>query len=140
MPARATDGCSIRLSRRACGAVLVVTVLGTVDVSTARTLEDRFQKILHRGNLRRLVIDLSRVELFRDSGLHCLMQAQDAGNEGGIECRLVLGEGIAKRVIEARGNRGLPPSVRAVDDACQLGSSEPADDPPRRVGSHRSAP
>jgi anti-anti-sigma factor len=113
-----------------CGAVLVVTVVGTVDAMTARSLDDRLQVILRRGNLCRLVIDLSRVELLRAAGLHCLMRAQDAGNERGIQIRLVLGEGIAKRVIEVCGNRGLPPSVRAVD-ACHLGSEELADDASR---------
>jgi anti-anti-sigma factor len=121
-----------------CGAVLVVTVVGTVDVMNAPSFDDRLQEILRRGDLCRLVIDLSRVELLRAAGLQCLVRAQDAGDRRGIQIRLVLGEGVAKRVIEVRGNRGLPPTVPSVDDACHFGSEGLADDPSREMWLHRS--
>jgi anti-anti-sigma factor len=131
MPAHATGCCSITFSRRMCGAVLVVTVVGTIDVTNAPRFDDRLQEILRAGNLYGLVIDLSRVELLRAAGLQCLVRAQDTGDKRGIQIRLVLGEGVAKRVIEVRGNRGLPRTSPLVDDACQFGSEGLAGDPTR---------
>lgn len=137
----APGGFSVTLSRRMCGAVLVVTVSGSVDQLNAPTLDDRLQGLLELGNLRRLVIDLSRVDSFSAAGPRCLVRAGESGKERGIQVRVVSGDDVVRRAIDACDHLDLPPAISAVDDACHFESSEGATTGrERRYAGHENFP
>jgi anti-anti-sigma regulatory factor len=109
-------GCRLTVHRRMCGAVVAVTVDGDLDRDGARELDGRLQLILAAGSLARLVVDLSRVGLLSDEGVHALVRARDAGLAGGIPVRVVTGNGAAGAVLDLCDVH--IPTAPDVDTAC----------------------
>ena len=104
---------------------MVATAIGVVDATNAPALHDRLQRIVAPGNLRRLVIDLSRVESLDRDGLRCLAQVGQAGIERGIHVCIVAGSGAARRAIDQDSDLSLPHVVSSVDDQCHFGDTRP---------------
>ena len=131
MARNTADGFSVTLARRTCGAVLVATVSGTVDLATAPAFDARMHDILELGNFRRLVIDLRPVTFLAAAGVRCLIRTQQASQQRGIDLRIVVGDSIIKKVLESFRDEGLPIPAPSVDAACQIDSEQL---PNRRAG------
>jgi anti-anti-sigma factor len=110
--------CGLSVSRRACEAVVVVTVRGRMDIDGAASVDHRLQQILAVGNLGCLVVDLSRVTHLDDYGVRTLLRAGDAARTTGTPLRVVTGDGAALEGLDQRGVRPLLPTAPDVDSAC----------------------
>lgn len=112
------DGrCLVTTSRRACGAVLVAAVRGSVDIATIGELERVLTEGLARGNFSRLVVDLSSLTFLSAAGLRCLVRACASAQDQGLDMRVVPGRGAVARILDACG---AVPVADTVDSACDL--------------------
>lgn len=110
--------CVVSVARRACEAVVVVTVRGRMDIDGSATVDHRVQRILADGNLSRLVVDLSQVSHLDDYGVRTLLRAADAARTAGIGLRMVTGHGPALEGLDERGLGPSLPTAPDVDSAC----------------------
>ena len=69
--------------------VTVVAVAGEVDILTCARLERQLEQALRDSRCRRLVVDLSKVDLLAACGIRCLHAAHTAAGPD-IEMRLVV--------------------------------------------------
>lgn len=111
-------GCTLAVSRRACEAVVVVAVRGSLDIDGSPMVDHRLQQTLAAGNLSCLVVDLSWVTHLDEYGMRTLLRAVDAARATGIRLRVVAGDSAALSALDAHGVRPLLPIATDVDSAC----------------------
>jgi len=119
-PATGAGDCAMSVSRRACEAVVVVTVHGRMDIDGCAAVDHRLQSILAAGNLSRLVLDLSRLRHLDDFGVRAVLRAADAARATGIGLRIVTGDGAARQALDERAALTLLPTAPDVDTACAV--------------------
>lgn len=82
--------------------ILILRVIGRLDASTSKTMEERLLSIIDSGE-GRLVIELSQLDYISSAGLRVfLLAAKRMGNTNGrmILCSL---KGVVKQVFDIAG-------------------------------------
>lgn len=82
----------------------VVELDGEVDMLTAPLLVERLDEHLNE-DVRRIVLDLSRLRFLSASGLSVLVAADDCAHARGVAISLIGCDGVVGRVFDAAGLR-----------------------------------
>ena len=96
--------------------VLVVSIEGKVDASTADTLRLRLEAQIAEGNTR-LVGDFSRVEYISSAGLRALLSVVKEARQRGGECVMAGAKGPVLKILELSGVTPFIKNYEDVDSA-----------------------
>jgi anti-sigma B factor antagonist len=81
----------------------IVQICGELDISTSPDLRERLLAILNRGTMRRLILDLSRLEFMDSSGVAVLVNTERRARLLGRSVVLVAPQRPVWRVLEICG-------------------------------------
>jgi anti-sigma B factor antagonist len=79
------------------GETIVVVVHGEIDVSSADPLHAQLTGLL--SSFSRVVVDLRQVDFIDSTGLHCMLDVDDASRDAGSEFLLVPGPEQVQRLF-----------------------------------------
>jgi anti-sigma B factor antagonist len=88
----------LRTTRYRHGDTMIVIASGEIDLSSADRLRTELGELL--GSCRRLVLDLGHVDFIESSGLHCILDIEQASRARGVEFALVPGPPQVQRLFD----------------------------------------
>lgn len=83
-----------------------VSALGALDVASAPLLDARLRELREAG-IRRLIVDLSRLDFMDSSGLRLLLTWNADARDDGYAIEVVPGPKAVQRVFEVTGTSSL---------------------------------
>lgn len=83
-----------------------VFALGSLDVASAPLLDARLRELREAG-VRRLIVDLSRLDFMDSSGLRLLLTWNADARDDGYAIEVVPGPKAVQRVFDVTGTSGL---------------------------------
>src|SRR5919202_3343025 len=94
---------ALMVSERTVGGVLVVSVRGELDLSTAAELAAHVDAARAGGRARRVVLDLVALGFCDSAGLRAVLGAADEVRAAGGRLAVVVDDGPVARVLEITG-------------------------------------
>jgi anti-sigma B factor antagonist len=83
-----------------------VTLTGELDVSSARSVEDRLIALEDQEAPERVILDLRRLRFIDSTGLSLLINADSRARKAGRRVTIVSGSGPPRRILDTTGLRG----------------------------------
>ena len=108
----------MKVKKRIEGDIAVVEIVGDVDMYTSPKLRDALSP-LTRGKVRRIIVNLARVEFMDSSGIATIVQAYKEILPSGGEICLASPAGNVLRVFELSNLTALFPVYDSVDEALE---------------------
>jgi len=99
--------------------IVVVTLYGEHDLSTATELAEQLEQLVDAGE--RVVVDLSKVDYIDSSVLNNLVRANARARTHGLRLTLQIGTAaVVGRIVEITGLRDLLPIADLRDEAIRI--------------------
>ena len=95
--------------------VVNVALSGDLDVSTARSVEDRLVALEDEQAPAKIVLDLRELRFIDSTGLSLLINADSRGRKAGRALTIVSGTGAPRRILETTGLRGRLDVIEEAD-------------------------
>ena len=83
--------------------VLRVELTGDLDMTTARSVEERLIELEDGDPPERVVLDLRGLRFIDSTGLSFLINAHSRGRKAGRRVTVVSGTGASRRILETTG-------------------------------------
>lgn len=95
------------LAAREEGESLEVALGGELDMAATFRLESELERLLGRGAVRRLVLDLAELTFLDSAGLGALLAIRDRAQDLGIELQLRDPSDPVRRVLDLSGTSAV---------------------------------
>ena len=105
------------------GRVVRLTVVGELDLSTAKALADAVRRLLERHRPSQVILDLRGLAFLDSSGLHLLAELADEARASDWRLSVVRGPDHIQQTIELVG---LLEHLEIVDEPAGVGDGRPA--------------
>jgi anti-sigma B factor antagonist len=87
-----------------------ILAIGELDLATVPRLQAELAALRHAG-VRRLILDLSRLEFIDSTGLRCILECDAEARRDGFTIALIPGPTAVQRVFELTDTRAHLPFI-----------------------------
>jgi len=96
-----------------------LALAGRLDTNTAPQLDQELDNVLHTGDARRLIFDLSQLEYLSSAGIRCFVRARKVIESRGGKVAIVNPQPAVRKVLDivkAMPSTGIFSSVAELDE------------------------